>query len=189
MSQNNDRDDDNYNESGEGFACCGCCNDIALKINEYIEKAFCAVGYIVGQWPYIVLGLVLLFLGLCCFGFLFVSIETNIFDLWTPTNSPVFEEGEFIDFYWGDKDFGLLVISAYSKDGEDTNILNEEYLTQWYQIHLDLATRMPTKDYTYVGEDNSEQTVTFSYFAGMLIYIYIFVTCCDYAVNIINRKL
>lgn len=161
------KDDDDEGCCG----CCGCCNVWAGKLNEYIERAFCAVGYIVGQWPYIVLGLVLLFLGLCCFGFIFTEIETNIFDLWTPTDSPVFEEGEFIDFYWRDNSYGLLVISGYAKEGEDTNILNEEYLNQWYQIHLDLVTRLPKKNFSYTSSfDNSPQTATFGYFAGILFY-------------------
>ena len=166
MSSTRERKDNNTDDGGV-FACCNTC---ALRLNEYIEKAFCAVGYIVGQWPYIVLGLVLVFLGLCCFGFVFTEIETNIFDLWTPTDSPVFEEGEFIDFYWSDKDYGLLVVSGYAKDGEDTNILSEDYLSQWYQIHLDLATNLPKKNFTFTGTDNSEQHVTFGYFAGIMSY-------------------
>ena len=169
-------EDEHKNDDG----VCGCCNETALKINGYIEKAFCAVGYIIGQWPYVVIGLVLLFLGFCCFGFLFTTIETDIYTLWTPTDQPVFDEQEFIDFYWSDKDYGLLVISGYSKNGEDTNILSEEYMRQWYEIHLDLANNLPTKQYPYVASDNSEQYLTFGYFAGIQYISYII---CIYIVS------
>ena len=79
---------DNNNNRGDGiFACCTpCClwlNNLAFRINGYIEEAFCAVGYIIGQWPVIILSLVLLFLGLCCIGFAFLEIERDIFNLWT----------------------------------------------------------------------------------------------------------
>ncbi len=64
------------------------------------------------------------------------------------------------------KNHGLLLVSAYAKAGEDTDILSDKYLQQWYQIHIDLATKLPTKQYPYIANDNSEQFATFGYFPG-----------------------
>eukprot|EP01084_Bolivina_argentea_P056469 103365_1 len=163
-SQDNEEKKNNNDNDQGGCACCSCCDTCALKLNNYIEKAFCAVGWYIGAWPYMVIGLVLLFLSLCCFGYIFLENETDLFNLWTPTDSPVFDEKEFIDFYWGDKDYGLIIITGYAKEGEHTDILSDEYLQQWYQIHIDLATKLPTKEYPYTALDNSQQTATFGYF-------------------------
>ena len=162
-NNNNNKEDDNSNE----ICGCACCYQCSGALNEKIEKAFCAVGYIVGQWPYIVLALVLIFLGLCCIGFEFLEFESNIYNLWTPTDSDVFREAEFIDAFWSDKDYGLLVISGVAKEGDYTNVLNEDYLEAWYQIHLDFATRLPQKEYIYTDTDGNSQTITLGYFAGI----------------------
>jgi len=163
MSSTNDNDNKNNNEAEESGAC-GCCNNIALKVNSFIEKAFAAVGFYIGKYPTSVLILVITFLGVLCLGYAFTAFTTDIFDLWTPTDSEVFSEREFINEYWSDAGFGLLIISGVSKKGEDVSILSEEYMSDWYQLHLDLAANLPTKDYSYLAADNSPQTTTFSYF-------------------------
>lgn len=143
-------------EDDGAFACCDTC---AMTLNGYIEKAFCAVGFYVGQWPYLILALVLIFLAICCIGLAFVVVETNIYNLWTPTDSPVFQEEEFINFYWSDNDYGLLLITGVSKEGEHTNILSEEYMEQWYELHLDLFNNLPHKNYTYTPSDGGAQKI------------------------------
>ena len=171
MSSSNNNKNDNSNKDGS-IDGCGCCDECAFKLNTYIERAFCAVGYYVGQWPYMVIGLVLLFLSLCCIGFAFTEIETNLFDLWTPTDSPLFDEQQYVDYYWKDAASGLLITTVVAKSGDDTNILRQEYIDEWFQIHLDLYTQMPTKQYSYVASDNSVQQITFGLRPGTEFYAY-----------------
>jgi len=140
------------------------CDDIALQVNAGIEKVFAGIGLVVGRYPYWVLSTVCIVLGACCIGFATITIEDDIFELWTPTDSPVVKEKKFVDKYWKESDTGLLIISGYAKAGTDTNILSEEYIREWHETHLYIIANQPKKNYTYEKTDSSQAVITFSLF-------------------------
>lgn len=138
---------------------------LGRKINTAIEHVFEKLGEAVAKCPVIVLILnVVILIGLS-FGLLNFEVETNIFDLWTPTDSPIFDERDFIDEYWSDKDYGLVVLTAHAKTGFDTNIMETKYLEEWLELHLRLQAELPHRNFTYLGADNETYyNIEFGYF-------------------------
>ena len=148
------------------------CYKITGFINHLIEILFENIGILISKFPYICLiFIVLVTLGISSQIF-FIKFEESIFDLWTPTDSPIFKEREFIKKYWSTKDYGLNIISGVHKDNNidndiDINILDDKYLNEWFNFHINYRKNLPKKEYTYI-KNGTQYSVLFGYFPDNL---------------------
>ena len=159
MDNNNDNNSNNNNINNNdcSYWCC------IGAINYYIESFFELLGQFIGAFSYQVLSIVLILLIGLSFGLIGLEFETDLFELWTPTTSKVRLEREFISEYWEDQNTGLLLWSGVSKNGFDTNILSDEYIDEWFSIHLDIFSQLPKKIYTWNDNNGNEYTKEFGY--------------------------
>eukprot|EP01084_Bolivina_argentea_P201675 344702_1 len=80
----------NYNDHHDSVICY----KITGFFNHLIELTFEFIGVMISQCPYICCISVLVFTIILSVGVFFIEFEENIFDLWTPTDSPIFGERE-----------------------------------------------------------------------------------------------
>ena len=156
--KNSDKLDETDNNKSIGYAITG-------YFNHSIERLFEIIGILIAQCPYICGCAVLLMTLTLSMGIFFIEFETNIFDLWTPTDSPIFSEREFIRNYWSQKDYGLNILTAIPKNGMDQNIVTDDNLNEWFRFHIDFRLNLPKKTYTWNEGNNS---VEFGYFPDHL---------------------
>eukprot|EP01084_Bolivina_argentea_P081338 147291_1 len=154
----------NYNDHHDSVICY----KITGFFNHLIEATFETIGAMVAKCPYVCCASVLVFTLVLSFGVFFIEFEDNIFDLWTPTDSPIFKEREFISRYWSQKDYGLNIMTAVSKDGLNEEILNENNLNEWLEFHINYRLNLPKKTYTWTDDNEATHSVEFGYFADNL---------------------
>eukprot|EP01084_Bolivina_argentea_P056470 103369_1 len=150
-------------EQSVNRGACACCDNMTRKINLAIEDAFYKLGLWIGKCPCIVLIITLAILILCCIGLGNLQLEQDITNLWTPTDSPIWEENKFIDKYWGNDGGGLFVFVAESKNAGG-NIFSSQHLSEWYDFNIKLKTDIPTIDYKFENENEEIETLTFGLF-------------------------
>ena len=139
-----------------------------LCVIRVLEAAFERLGRFISRWPYLVITLCLLWTGLCCVGFLNISFDSNIYEIWD-TNPARDAEGtqsvanrEWIANYFEDnKRTHSLIFTATDPNG---NILTPNALQIMLKLHKEIVRPL--------------QNVSFSDICYRLVLYPCMIPCC-----------
>ena len=114
-----------------------------LYVVKFLEIFFYKWGRLIARQPYLVIGLCLLWTGICCIGFLNISFNSNPEYSWDTNPERTAEGSQF----WGNKDwvsntFGenrRLHSLIFSATEGNENILTPSALRLMLKVHQDLS--------------------------------------------------
>eukprot|EP01083_Nonionella_stella_P097106 272962_1 len=106
-------------------------SDRLSKVNVEIERAFSRAGFFIGQWPWAVLGCLVVVYGVLASGLYRAESNTDILDLWTEKNSRLRPETDFIREQFGTDDFSDRKVSVigYDKKARGSSVLSAPHFS------------------------------------------------------------